>query len=464
MVSEMRGFRSAPLLLPLLILLFSCATAGKPEAPREIIMPLFYGEGYGPTSGDAREAAGLDAARKAAESLLGPASSMNNRNELDRLFFSAETARFVQSESCEVIEESRSADEYRQVVRCRIDLAALLTELKEREIYGGQVTPDATEVSLEDEPSPSYIPTVREATSESDGVSLPQAGGVAAGSEGPSPELVNVRSLDISGEEKERLAALLDDLSFMVYFNPDAREHRELLRRAVLRGNEYLESGGFAHTDPEQIDTILAGELGAYEDETGGSVDLLRWTASKLNADIIIVVDGDFSANGGRPARGSAQLSLECFTTLDGAMTGRSRYRGEASAASGEQALRLSVDAAMNRLFPEAVSVSLEAYRDTLLKGLPYELVLLNYGERRDYGPFIDALESRLRKLSVASQSSRELHCDLMFLGNVEELESLIYETAARLPGMEQLSLVFQRGNSLIFDAGLQYTGSRGQE
>jgi hypothetical protein len=118
----------------------------------------------------------------------------------------------------------------------------------------------------------------------------------------------------------------------------------------------------------------------------------------------------------------------------------------------------------MNRLFPEAVSDSLAAYRDTLLKRLPYELVLQNYGDSRDYRPFIDALEARLRKLSVVSQSSRELRCDLRFLGGVEALESLIYETAAGLPGMEQLSLLFQRGNSLIFDAGLQYSGGRGED
>jgi len=432
-------------------------TAPLPEIPA----PLVYGRGLGETVDQALEAALRDAARKAAEALLGPGAVLKNQEVLDRLFSESffPVREAYHRDSIEILgsEEPADSEGAAAVVRGRVDLPVLVSNLRQAGVPENQLPENLESVVLADEAAPGYAeayladrPIVKKPEPE------PRA---PAAYESESLDIRDLGRLKLNDSEKKRMGRYLGNLSFMVHSVRPIEAEDAYTREAAVELSRVLNRYGYACHYPDQVDEILAGQEETYRDETGGDVPFLQWTGKKLGANIFARVESDIDIRrdtGGYYASASVKIVLIDTQSWKEAVSLSSRESVPAfSAVSEQEAVSFALRSVMLELVPDVVSSAREAYSSSLLKGIPYELILLNPPEQRELRRFIDALQDDVRRISRISSSSEEERFELRFLGTIEELESLLFDVAGSIDGLDDFSPAYQKGNTLAFYTGL---------
>lgn len=426
------------LLRPLgLILIMSIlgACAGAPPAsergPVESDLsesPAIVGEGAGGSVTQAEEAAYRDLLRKAAESLLGPAASLNQRTALDQFFSrSLEPEELILSDTKEIIAVEEEAELVVVELRVRIRLQELGRRLLVAGISGGQLSDSDRRLSLSDEGDGDEEPA--EETTIPEESPTETAGLEASERKRIDPEELELTDLSLSSEEEQRLASMLQNLTFMVYPGadlslPDAE--------AVALVNRSIREYGYGAVDYARVESLISEGSDSYMLEVDSAVSIERWAAGKINADLLVIIEGDES-----------RLVLEIVEPLSGDRMVRQNTRSE-------QGWRQSLETSMVDLLAEAEA----AYAAELSQGVPYELEIRNLDEADEIDTFIRELKEEVRSLGRPQVRDGELLLRVGFLGSAEELEALVFELGERLSGGNAFRLISQQRNRLHFEIG----------
>ncbi len=251
----------------------------------------------------------------------------------------------------------------------------------------------------------------------------------------------------------------VDNLSFLVYFDEDTETDPFLMKAAVSSANKFLGSHGYQFRDFDQVESIRRDQELAYEEETGRSVSMIQWIAAKLKADIYIEVSASVSARTREDKYyGTAAITLNIFDSATGNGLGQAYYQTNPpafSTISESDALNNAVASAVYKAMPEGIKIAEQGFRKTVSQGIPYELVFINTPNSRIMREFQKRMERRTKSMDRTSYSRDETRYSVKYIGSVEDLEFLVYDMADLVPGLENITMVLQRGNSITFETGM---------
>ncbi|MCD6397812.1 MAG: hypothetical protein J7L71_09755 [Spirochaetaceae bacterium] len=447
-----------------MVILISCATvgggsaasdtnnkssAGSPAGPVVSASPVYYAAGSGTTQSAAFNEAKMNAVKKAASDALGIASSSANRDKLEnKIYISSNANAYVYNETMEILDNGNENGNSTVSIGIKINLEALSSVLRANEIYGNKILPQGGDVLLADMERPSFAPepaAVETNSTENKTTEIAANSPVPSGTESP--------------EETALINDIIGNLSFMVYYDENSSTDPFLAKTAIGVANRYLSDSGMEYVDLGQIEQIKKDQSAAYEDETGQSVSMIQWIAGKLNADIYIeiVIDANSNTKNNR-YYGSASVSLKNFDASTAAGRGASYYQTvppAMSTVSEADALNNAVASATFNAIKKAVDQARTYTRKELTQGIKYDLIIQNTSDSRLMRNFMKKMERKVKSIKRVSTSPEETKYDVRLIGRIEDLEDLVYDVSEGLAGLEGISLVYQRGNSITFDSGL---------
>jgi hypothetical protein len=262
----------------------------------------------------------------------------------------------------------------------------------------------------------------------------------------------------LTPEEQSYLDTYLSHLNYMVYYNEDAKVDPKLAKAAVSQANRYLiEKLGLSVVDFDQVEKNKKDQQTAYESETGGSMDLIQYLAQKLNADVYVEIDFAV-ANETRDGKfyASAQGSMKIYDTSTAALLGsivlssQTAFSPNSADAASTNAVAGSVWAAM----PKMVNQSKELLKNSLARGIRYELVIQKTPDSRQISQLRRALAKKVREVEQVSYSAGVTKLYVYTFMKGDKVEDAVYDAAASA-GMNDLNLVYSRGKSYTFDTGM---------
>lgn len=430
------------ILLPVLLIVAvsSCTTiAGSgQENIKGSDDPMYYGEGRGDSALKAMTAARRAAAASASYDLLDIRPDSDQAVYVDvALDGIADFSPYVYMDSQQTI-EGRSGEKFYYLLGIRINLDALAGRLIAAEILGGQIDGRADPVyRLSDQKAP--------AVSVDEAAASPAAGDGGSASKGGSAAekaVIKAVAAEVTTAQLEIISRYIDDLAFMVYYDEEAAADPRLTRSAVVSANRFLNDGGREWIELSSIEKIKEEQTAVYEQETGHAVSIIQWIAHKMNADIYIEISLDTSA------KAEGRLNLKCYNAET------FKERGSAS---------VSIDSVAEKTVAEAVSRGMkaavaEAEQQSAIAashGFRYSLIMTNTPDPEIMKDFAEKLESGAESVKRTSFSAEKSVFEVYLIGDIADLEDLVYYTAKNLPGMEGVMLVMQRRNSIIFDSGM---------
>jgi hypothetical protein len=125
------------------------------------------------------------------------------------------------------------------------------------------------------------------------------------------------------------------------------------------------------------------------------------------------------------------------------------------STVSEGDALNNAVASATFNAIQKAVDQARAYTQKELTQGIKYDLVVQNTYDSRLMRDFMKKMERKVKSIKRISTSPEETKYEVRLIGQIEDLEDLVYDVSEGLPGLEGMSLVYQRGNSITFDSGL---------
>ena len=443
------------------VFIFSCVSTG-PLPDRESDTPVYYGQGMGASANGALNAAKAQVVRRAADRLLGTAPATANREELDSLFSGDNDMNmFIVRDSLELISRSGEGDRFSASIKVRVDLNSLSGFLKSKDIIGGQVLPQGGKLALADEQKPVWATQAPPVETPVKPAEKTDAGNRDSGKSsalvGVRPEAVD--DSELSEEDLARVREYVENLSFVVYFDTETKTDPFLMKAAVSSANKYLGTQGYQFRDLEQVERVREDQERAYEEETGKSVSMLQWIAAKLKADIYIEIAASVSSNSENSKHyGSASVTLNIFESATGNGLGQAYYQTNPpafSTVSESDALNNAIASAVYKAMPEGIRIAEAGFMKSVSKGIAYELVFINTPNSRLMREFVKKMERKTKSIERTSYSQDETRYTVKYIGTVEELEFLVYDTAELVPGLEGMTMVLQRGNSMTFETGM---------
>jgi len=268
-----------------------------------------------------------------------------------------------------------------------------------------------------------------------------------------------VKEQPLDPEKARMVQDIIDRMVYMVYYNEESVPDSFLATTAVSMANKYLSQNGFEYVDMDQVEQIKEDQMAAYEAETGQGISVLQWIAGKLNADIYIEVSIDTQSEQ-RDGRyyGSASVTLKNFDASTGSGRGTAFYQTvppAMSTVSTSDAVNNAVASATYKAIEEALRQAENYTAKELRNGIKYELVLQNTSDSRVMRDFVRRMERKVESISRLSYSPAEAKYEVRLIGDVRELEDIIYDVSESVAGLEGLYLVYQRGNSITFNTGM---------
>lgn len=428
------------------------------EAKKEAAVtatPMYYGRGDGKTASGAINAAKIAALRKAAADAVGIASAAANKDKLDGFFGAIDNVNaYVLPESMQTIAQGKDGEAFYSEIGIKINLEALGNALRAKEIIGGQVLPQGGTIKLADQSQPGGQAADQTGGKTAATTPTKDASTADATTEEAEPEVA-----EATADEKAAVKEIVDNLTYMVYFDEKLAKDPFLMNLAVNGANKYLADKKISYVNLSQIQKIKDDQAAIFEEETGEAVSVIQWIASKLNADVYVVVSLDTSTKiDGKKYTASAKIVLENFDSSTAAGRGSASYQTippALSTVSPEDALNNAVSSASYKAMEEALRQARQYTERELTQGLKYDLIVVNTPDSKVMRDFQKALERKTKSVKRVSFSDQETKYEVRFVGRMSDLEDLIYDVASTVNGLQDMRLVTQRGSSITFNTGM---------
>ncbi|HUX20264.1 MAG TPA: hypothetical protein VMW69_03425, partial [Spirochaetia bacterium] len=181
--------------------------------------------------------------------------------------------------------------------------------------------------------------------------------------------------------------------------------------------------------------------------------------AQRLHADVYIIIDASVS-NTTRDGRylGSADVTLRIFETSTGSGMGAANYQSiqpSVSLTSSKDAVANALQSSVYKGMGEAVGQARAFLTRDLASGIAYDLIVLNTPDDRAMNAFMKNLSLRVGDVRLVSWSAQETRYRVTLSGTASDLQDLVYETSAAVPGFSGMGMVTLRGRELTFDTGM---------
>ncbi|MCE1196521.1 hypothetical protein LWX53_08500 [bacterium] len=262
----------------------------------------------------------------------------------------------------------------------------------------------------------------------------------------------------LSSEDQAFLANYLSRLSYMVYYNDASGMDPRFAKMAVSQANRYLiEKLGLAAIDFDQIEKNKKDQLGAYQAETGGSIDMIQYLAQKFNADIYVEIDLKASASGaGNSFNGSAQGTMKLFETSTAQLLGSIAFMSPPtfSPVSPDAAVANAISASVWQAMPKVTEQARALIAASASRGVRYELIVQKLPDAKQSAAFVKALSRKFAEAEQISFSAGETRIALYAFMTKAKVQQAIYDAGA-LAALPDLYLVYMRGKSFTFNSGL---------
>jgi hypothetical protein len=262
----------------------------------------------------------------------------------------------------------------------------------------------------------------------------------------------------LSPEEQAYLQTYLSRLNYMVYYNEGAKIDAKYAKAAVSQANRYLiEKLGMSVMDFDQIEKNKKDQQTAYQSETGGGIDLIQYLAQKFNADVYVEIDFALT-NETRDNKfyASAQGTMKIFDTSTATLLGsvvlssQTAFSPNSADAAATNAIASTVWAAM----PKMIDQSKELLKNSLSRGIRYEVILQKTPDSRQISNLRRALGKKIREVEQVSYSAGSTKLYLYTFQKGDKVEDAVYDAGASA-GLNDINLVYSRGKSYTFDSGL---------
>jgi hypothetical protein len=265
---------------------------------------------------------------------------------------------------------------------------------------------------------------------------------------------------ELSAAEQKIIRNYVEHMTWMVYFAESSTMDPFSAKAAVGIANEYLASNTMEAIDLDQIEKLKADKQKVYEAETGESISIVQWIAQKLNADAYIEIDGVVSGEAtGKTYYGQANITLKAFEASTGRLLGSAPWNSPKtmSTASSEAARINALQTSVYKAMPVAIGQAKANMAVALKDGIAYELIVQKTPDSRLVSAFRKKLleQEQVKNVRSGSQSAEETRMQVFIVGTVDDLIDVVLDVSGKVPGLEGLSLVLQRGKSVTFNSGM---------
>ncbi len=421
------------------ILLAACVSGpdgrGAEERDGESGGAWFPGSGRSESLLRAMNLAKMDAVRNAVVYLIGAEKEGLHHGTLQRVLYETENPnRYVHTERLETLRKERIEGEFIYEIRVPVDLRAVEQIVETYRLSG-------------DGPS---------------GIAVPAAvspGGPESAAASAADRANQTGTPPAPGDEERRFVLrYVDRMSYLVTWDDESGSDPDLMRTAVGAAVEYLVANGLETVDPDQVERLRNDQRMVWEAETGKDESIVQWIARKLDADVYIQIAARTRGEQGRDGyAGHASATLKLFEASTGRILASVPDSGlrALSLSSEKDAVRVALQSAVRRSMPAAVEQARAQMEQALERGIRYEVTFQRTMDPRVMSRFRSRLVSRVKDVQTLSQSPEETRYAVFFLGRVEDLEAVIYDVAATVPGLEGILQVYLRGRTITFDSGL---------
>ena len=262
----------------------------------------------------------------------------------------------------------------------------------------------------------------------------------------------------LTPKERAIIDRFIDSMTFMVYFKQESEEDPFLMSAAVGIANAYLTENSMNAVDQSTIEKVKKEQELAYEEQTGQTVTLIQWIAQKLNADVYVEVDakttGETESN---KHYGQANITLTFFESSTAVLLASVTYKSPRTFSSSSEidAINNALQSSIYQAMPHAMDKVVNYMRKAVENGIRFELVMQNTADVRLMRDFMKKLEQKVRKVELVSQSREEIYYRVFLLGEIEDLQDIVFEISDAIPDLAGIELVYQRGKSITFDTGM---------
>jgi hypothetical protein len=261
---------------------------------------------------------------------------------------------------------------------------------------------------------------------------------------------------ELDEERRARAERLVEAMTYLVYESAAGETDFET-ETAVKKANEILASRGREYVEYAQIKQLLQKQADLFDRETGGSISRMRWGASKFHTDIYVPLQVKVRVekrNGIYYAGASAAMIFRRTETGEELARAAAESREPETASTSEEAVRKAVETVVE----EAMNSGLAAARGGALRsvgrGCPYTIELRSTFDEDTLQGFVKSLEKEVESLERIESNSERTRLRVRYIGTVTELEDTVLDTAGESTGMERMFLVYQRGDTVIFNTG----------
>jgi hypothetical protein len=450
--------------------LASCAggPTAAPAAPvKAQTEKVFEGAGRDESLLGAMNKAKMDAVRKAVIEMIGTANERANSDALaDAIYNTKNPNAFVVPDSLKKLRTDRDAKTEQYIYECSIAvrLDAVEATLRANGLYGGESatakdSSDAAGAESKAKTDDSASKVDASASKVDAGASKVDASASKVDASASKVDSAQAASV-LSAAEQKIIRNYVEHMTWMVYFAEKSTMDPFSAKAAVGIANEYLASNTMEAIDLDQIEKLKADKQKVYESETGESISIVQWIAQKLNADAYIEIDGVVSGEAtGKTYYGQANITLKAFEASTGRLLGSAPWNSPKtmSTASSEAARINALQTSVYKAMPVAIGQAKANMAVALKDGIAYELIVQKTPDSRVVSAFRKKLleQEQVKNVRSGSQSAAETRMQVFIVGTVDDLIDVILDVSGKIPGLEGLSLVLQRGKSVTFNSGM---------
>ncbi|MCX7023590.1 MAG: DUF6175 family protein [Spirochaetes bacterium] len=259
-------------------------------------------------------------------------------------------------------------------------------------------------------------------------------------------------------DEQAFLERYLAGLQYMVYYDEEAGVSRSVAKTAVTQANRYLiEKMGMTVVDFDQIEKNRKDQEKAYQNETGGSIDIIQYLAQKFNADVYVEISFniDEKVDAGK-FYSTAKGTLKIFDPSTAQLLGSVSFQSAQafSQVSQDAATQNAVASSVWTVMPKMTDQAKALIRNSLSNGIRYEVLLQSTADARAVSTFRRQLAKKVRLVEQSSYSPAETKLYVFTFQQKTFVEDAIYDAAER-GGFPDIYLVYQRGKSFTFHTGM---------
>lgn len=243
----------------------------------------------------------------------------------------------------------------------------------------------------------------------------------------------------------------------MVYGAENSSADPFLLKSAVEMANAYLIQQGNTVIDFAEVEKLKKESAQLYQESQASGISLIQWIAQRLNADVYLEVDA--ATEGGweyDSYYGSAKITVKIFNPSTGEILGSVPYSSPKtfSRISAYDAESNALQSTVYKVLPIVSDQSKLMLARAYARGIRYEITLNGSKDTRLMTLFRKELAKEVNDIRTINLSSAQARYAVFAFCELDEILSIVYNIAEKLPGFENMELVVLRGKSLTFSMG----------